>query len=1213
MSRSVTRRLPKTVFSLPMVILLIGVVGLILLLLYQQSSKQFIPGQSSELLKQQYADRRQAEFQQMLHAQEVVIPDAVLKLATELAENGYGQESEQLLTEKLPYPAPSEVAQPVAELRLKNSLTAYYTANLAGDKDVPARLLDVRARLQSLGDPQQVDVETLASLAKQCADFGLLPQAASLYANLALRDGSKQSEWWAEAAKWASQGGDELSAETYLHNALQQATDPNAVRLYTYAWLKQAIKAGKQQEVEAQMRETAPQLANTSADLQQLASISEALGRPELTSDLYASIAEQDAPNRQKWLEKTAYWAERAELYPKAATTLQQALDVTTSPSEIHALNMRLLELWMKAKQPAQAVNIAQRLLDPQTGDWDLLEKGINVALAAKDISQAQDWNKRFLEFNPNDAKAYLRQTDIEILAKDFPEAAKYIKEAVRLDPDNTLMRERWAYIAERNGDKSVAMDLWQWLYEHTGDAKFRRNLVQTAHGSQEGRGLDYLVQMAQTQTLPSATVMSVFSALAAKSPEQGESFMRDYLERNHVTDMSLWQYLSDWQLGQQRLDQALDTWQRAEASVGASAQTRLARLQILWQLQQPEQAGAILASLDDQQVEAATPYQLEILSELSWQQKDYAHAVAWYSRLLERAKPDTAMASRVLWYSRIAEAYKATGQLDAALQTLQTAWQGTQQPELLLNALQMAIEAKQPDVANQWVALAEQGENFELQGRYWLLRAQLASQQNQTEQARQFYQHLLLVEKDMTPLRKQALLQYLELTQKDQDGGEFERVFSELDGAALDAPEKARLYEIAFARALERKDDAQLVVLTERANAQGVTIAPWLQLASAMQRKDKAAVAQLLKSGAELALGDRFSALVMLGREDEAYQTARHAMKTAATAEEREQAKTLALSLAQGRVASVDGGMTIHQMDGLSSQEQRMSYHKGQANGMPGYSVEASRTRLSGKVVPDGVQHETDVTAGLHWQQTDRQADATVGVNQREGSTRPHANLRYSQQLTDDVSGNVSYGYQENPNENAWLRANAMRNQAQAGVDVDLGHQNHAQLSVWQSDFADRATGQDLASSNGGRAALVHREQFGQAQNGQQQEWYAGVQGSAEYFEKANGLDADQQQGIPDDTRSVALLAGVANGTPGSGIPPQDDNWRYNVSGSVGKQLTTGSLTKRVEASVGKRVSQDDELSAGAFYGTGDNTGKDYGIFMQYRKWLDFMDEDNR
>lgn len=91
--------------------------------------------------------------------------------------------------------------------------------------------------------------------------------------------------------------------------------------------------------------------------------------------------------------------------------------------------------------------------------------------------------NKRFLEFNPNDAKAYLRQTDIEILAKDFPEAAKYIKEAVRLDPDNTLMRERWAYIAERNGDKSVAMDLWQWLYEHTGDAKFRRNLVQTAHG----------------------------------------------------------------------------------------------------------------------------------------------------------------------------------------------------------------------------------------------------------------------------------------------------------------------------------------------------------------------------------------------------------------------------------------------------------------------------------------------------------------------------------------------------------------------------------------------------------------------------------------------------------------------------------------------------------------------------------------------------------
>ena len=1213
--KSSRRRIPSAVFSAPMVLLLIGIVGIILFLLYQQASKHFFEGQSADLLKAQFADRRQAEFQQMLNTTDAIEPETVLKLATQLAESGYWQESERLMNAKLPYPAPSEVAQQAADLKLKNSLAAYYAANLSGDPDAQTRLLDVRARLQALGDPQQLAPDALETLAKQCSDFGLLPQASVLYAYLANRGGEKQSEWWAEAAKWASQSGDEIKAEEYLRHALDNATDPNGVRLYTYAWLKQAIKAGKQADAEAYVRETSPQLSNTPDDLQQLAAISESLGRPELTSQLYSNIAEQDGMHRQKWLEKAAYWAEQAGLYSKAANFMQDAVTITARPSEAHALNVRLLDVWMKAKQPEQALGVAQRLLNPQTGDWDLLEKGINVALAAKSLTQARDWNKAFLAAKPEDAKAYLRQADIEILAKDFPAAQPYLQEAVRLEPDNVLMRERLAYVAERNGDNALAMDLWEWLYQHTGDKKFRRSLVQTAHGSQAGGGLDYLLKVAQTEPLPNATVMSVFSALAAKSPEQGEAFMLDYLKRYSVNDMSLWQYLSDWQVGQRRLDQALATWQQADTQVGETAQSRLTRLQILWELQQPEQAKAIAAILDEQQLATATPYQLEIVGELSWQQQDYARALVLYNRLLTQAKPDTPVNSQVLWYTRIAESYKATGQLDAAFQTLQTAWQNTQQPDLLLNALQMALDAKQPEAAQTFIALAEQqGQSMELQGRYWLLRAQLATQQDHPDDARAFYQHLLLVEKDMTPLRKQALLQYLEFTQKDTDTSEFERVFAELDSATLDAPEKARLYEIALARALEREDNAQLATLTERANAQGVTIAPWLQLASAMQRKDKAAVALLLNSGVELGFGDRFSALVMLGREDEAYQVARQAMKTAATPEERERAKTLALSLAPARVASVNAGMNVRQMEGLSTQEQHVGYRKGQGDGLPfGYSIDVNRTRLSGSVVPDGVQHETDVTAGLHWQQTDRQLDATVGVNQREDSSRPHANLRYSQQLNDDVSGNVSYGYQETASENAWMRANAMRNQAQAGVDVNLGQQNHAQLSVWQSEFAGRADGQDLASSKGGRATLVHREQFGQNANGKQSEWYAGVQGSAEYFEKADGLDAAQQQGIPNDTRSVALLAGIANGTPGNGIPPQDDDWRYNVSGSVGKELTTGELTQRVEASVGKRVSQDDELSVGAFYGTGENTGKDHGIFMQYRKWLDFTDEDNR
>ena len=63
--KSSRRRIPSAVFSAPMVLLLIGIVGIILFLLYQQASKHFFEGQSADLLKAQFADRRQAEFQQM--------------------------------------------------------------------------------------------------------------------------------------------------------------------------------------------------------------------------------------------------------------------------------------------------------------------------------------------------------------------------------------------------------------------------------------------------------------------------------------------------------------------------------------------------------------------------------------------------------------------------------------------------------------------------------------------------------------------------------------------------------------------------------------------------------------------------------------------------------------------------------------------------------------------------------------------------------------------------------------------------------------------------------------------------------------------------------------------------------------------------------------------------------------------------------------------
>lgn len=1204
-------RAPPRLFSLPVIVILVAMIAGILFFLYRQASPYLSTDQSGEVLKSQFANQWQANFYQMLRA-ENVSPAAVLKLAQELSSNGYWAESARLLAEKLMDPPFAELeGSQLAELRLQNSLSAYYAASAKKGADFEQQKLEVRDQLQAMGDLKSLDSDQLGKLAKQSTDFELWSQAAKLYAALAEKTSENAAKQWATAAKWAHQAGEEETAEAYMAKAFTTAGSEDEKRLYQYAWMQQAVFAGKTADVEKQVRAQTGDTALNKVALEKLAEISQRLTHPELTAQLYANLAEEDQPaQQQRWLEKAGYWASQAGLHAKAATYNEQALQLAQVPSEIHALQVRLLDNWMQAKKPAKALEIARELLDNPNSDLGMLDTGIQTALAAKSVPDAREWNKRYLELNPEEAKAYLRQADIEILAKDHKQALFYVKEAVRLEPDNLVARERWAYLAERNGDKQLALELWDWLYQKTGKADYQRNRIYVAQTSLQGHGLDYLLKQAQEKPLPVKTAASVFSALTQKSPEQAETFMLDYLQRHAITDMTLWKYLADWQVGQKRLTQALQTWQQHEATFGASNQTRLARLQVLWELKDKEQAKAVMASLENPVLAEMTPYQLEILAELHWQNKDYAQAQQYYSHLVQTITEKTPVATRTSYYTRLAETQKEQGDDPGALQTLQSAWQATHEPDLLLNALQMAMDTHQPDQANDLLKqVAQQEQLFEMNGRYWLLRGQLAIQQKQPEQAREYYQHLLLVENKPSLLRQQGLMQALELAQQDKDHTDFDHYFQELEGMHLEKAQQARLYELALARALTDKDAARMTALLEKAKSRQVALSGWLQMAVAMERQDKATVDQLLKTYKDdLSLGDRVSALVMLGRGNEAYKEAKQAIGQAKNDEERELARKLSLSLAEGRVSSITANVRTQHMQGLNMQEQTLTYHHGKiSDELPvDYSLEASHGRLSGDVVQNGAQNEVRVKGSLHWQNESQQVNASVGLNQRDGQTKPEASIGYRQQFTDSVAGSVIYGYQQTPQENAWLRANGLRNQLQVGAEVKLGENNVAQVAGWQSDFNDRNSGKSLASAKGGRVSLVHRQSMDN-----QREWFVGVQGNAEYYESAHDLDASQREGIPDDNRGLALLAGIGNGALGTTtLPPQDQTLRYNLSASLGKQWPNGESTRHVEATVGKRISSADELSMGTFYDKGSNTEKDYGLFMQYRKWLDFDEE---
>lgn len=1209
--------IPPKLVTWPALVGLVVVIVLVLGFLYQNASQIFPANQAAQDLKNQLANRWQADFQQMLRDDNAK-PEQVLQLAEQLSTSGYWSESAQLLASKMLDPQFAQVdIRKLAELRLQNSLNAYYVANEKKAEDSVDKLLEVRKQLQVLGDLKPVDATKLQALAKQSVDFNLWEQAAKLYAQLAATDPKQAGDSWSQAAKWASQAGDDAGAEGYWAKALQSATTEDEKKLYQYAWMEQALKVGQSEAIATQLGKAAlEENYYADEDLTKLATISQQLTQPELTSQLYARLAQRDKANQQKWLEKAAYWAMQAGLPTKAAPLLEQAVAVANVPTENHALKVRLLDTWMQAKQPVKALAVAKQLLDPQNPDTGLLDKSIQTAIAAKAVPEARDWNKQYIALHPQEAESLLRQADIEYLAKDYTQALAYTKEAVRLDPENVALRERWAYLAERAGDRQVAMDLWDWLYKRTGKAKYQRNRIYLAQASMHpanggnASGLDSLIQQAQEQPLPTKTIASVFSVLTKKSAEDAEHFMLNYLTQHAIPDLTLWKYLADWQVGQKRLAQAQATWEQYETKFGPNNAARLAKLQVLWELKQTDKAKELVAQLDTQALQELTPYQLEILAELSWQAKDYVKAQDYYTRLVASINAKTPAATSSAYYQRLAATQKEQGDDPGALSTLQQAWQLTQNPTVLLDAVQLALEAQQMAKAQDLLQLAQpRAAEFDLQARYWLLRGQLALAQQQPEQAKAYYQHLLLVETTAGPLRQQALLQSLDLAQKDDDPTEFNKLFAELEASNLDAKQHARVYEIALARALAKQDNAALNEIYAKAKNQQITLSSWLQLAVVLQQQDKPAIKQLLQTNQDLTVADRVAALVALGRNSEAYNEARQAVKAAKTEEERQRAQALALSLADGHLSSVQAQVKMQHLDRLNVQEQSLTYHQGQTNdGLPlQYTLQAAHSRLSGEAA-DGTSNETRVHADVQWQNATQQVNAGAGLNQRAGKTALEANLDYRQQLTPTVAVTAGYGYQEIPTENAWLRANGQRKQLRVGAEAKLSEANLAQASLWQSDFAAVKTGQALTTAQGGRVSLTHQGQLDTKQN-----WYAGVQGSLEKYKANNHLTQEQQGLLPDDTRGLALVAGLNQGSPGStNLPPENKDLRYSLNASLGKQWPTSETTRRVEAALGKRISTADELSINTFYDKSGTTNKNYGLFMQYKKWFDVLDDNS-
>ena len=730
-------------------------------MLYPSKETLFSGNKTAEDLKTLFKDPVKLKYEQMLNRQSVSSRE-VLDTVEFLSSKGMWREARQLLATKLADDIDENERKEAALWMLQSHLDEYYISQHDGE-EIDRPLGEARAELQRFDQLDQLSVQELRLLAQSSLEFGLIPQAIQTYFRLSEVDTDNRLDWLDKAGSKAMQIQYYSDAIKAYQLATAYASNDPEYKTYLYAWLNAATKMGDKAVVQNIIEGIESDLPDDPMELEKLAAISLDIGRPSIAHRIYARLAEVDPKHAKRWYEKAGVWAVSNTEYKQASEYFSQAEKLTTNPAEIERLKYRQYEALSDGELPKQALVPVKTLIAKHSDDEQLLKKGINIALAAKDTQAARDWNVRYLEKHPDDVIALQRQADIEIREKNFTQALVYIHKVLAIKPNNIAVQKELAFIQEHQGHDLAALRQWQAINKQSPKLEYQKHIIRLAQATiEQGVGLKILLQLNKQQKLPEQAIQDIVTYYyKRKETSKAETFLAHYL-RKHNASLELWKRLASLQKDQP--DIALLTWDKIEKKFGATNITVLAKLEILWNLGRKAEAIQVYDSYPN--IVLNNRFQHQVVAELAWEFERFDLALEHYNFLLQGADKK----SQVAYYQRICSIYLKQHDYQAAMQTYQAAWNNTANSDLLLQALQVAFEQRLTSDLNYFLKIAMQNESlFETNIGYWQLRAQLASKAKQYDKAQAYYEKILAI-KPSSITAKQGILWILTQTkQKNQ------------------------------------------------------------------------------------------------------------------------------------------------------------------------------------------------------------------------------------------------------------------------------------------------------------------------------------------------------------------------------------------------------------------------------------------------------------
>ncbi|TFY91922.1 biofilm formation protein PelB [Pseudomonas nabeulensis] len=471
------------------------------------------------------------------------------------------------------------------------------------------------------------------------------------------------------------------------------------------------------------------------AQLQSLAKLALNLQAPAFAASVFEEIAGRDPAQRTEALKSAAQWYLAGEQQARAAQIYLQLKADAKEPAEQREYAELAFNSLLSAGRDDQAAQVLADELPRLTNaksDVAWLEKGVDVAVATKQFELAQRVLQQWHDLEPDNRKILVKEFHVRLAINDLAGAWETGQELVVDYPDDTELLEQMAKLGEWRGDNQAALSYWIRLLKLKEDPATREHAWRLASQQFDfDRSIPLLAEIMQQRPLTDIELDAlIYGHESRGTPAEAEDWLHSYLRKypsHRLAWTRLLQNLENTGQFAAKSKVYKDYGKRyklttAELVDWASTEMKLFDEQAAWEVVKSDDP-----SIDD-------PEYWRTRAALAWDlERDEDLRVSLEKLLSLNGKLTSGDESQLITLYRTRDPQRA-------LKLMVDSWHRAQDPQRLVEALQLAQELEEWD---QVVALLEDAKQYPdayQQAQVLAVRGALAVQQGDTAEAERLY-----------------------------------------------------------------------------------------------------------------------------------------------------------------------------------------------------------------------------------------------------------------------------------------------------------------------------------------------------------------------------------------------------------------------------------------------------------------------------------------